>query len=91
MIIIKKTDIGARLSFKLDSFLVNRILVAAIIDNKIETKGDHNQDQLVRSNNIFRTDETEISESQVIGKVILKIPYLGWVKIFFVELLSKFR
>ncbi|MBS3093175.1 S26 family signal peptidase [Candidatus Pacearchaeota archaeon] len=69
--------------------IVHRIV--AISDNKIETKGDHNQDQLVRSNNIFRTDETEISESQVIGKVILKIPYLGWVKIFFVELLSKFR
>lgn len=66
--------------------IVHRIVV---IDNGvIETKGDHNEKQLTSSNNIYRTDETNIKESQVIGKAILKIPYLGWVKIWVTELVK---
>jgi len=55
------------------------------------TKGDHNLDQLKISNqqNTLRTDETNIKKEQIIGKVIFKIPYLGWLKIFFVEITNK--
>jgi signal peptidase I len=46
------------------------------------TKGDHNPYQLVY--------EKEINKSQVVGKAIARIPYLGWLKLFFVELLGRF-
>jgi signal peptidase I len=42
------------------------------------TKGDNNQDQLAIEKNI--------SQSQIIGKATLRIPKLGWLKLFFVEL-----
>ena len=43
------------------------------------TKGDHNAGE-----------DTVINENQVIGKVALRIPLLGWIKIGFVKLLSVF-
>jgi signal peptidase I len=48
-----------------------------------QTKGDNNQDSI--KNSII--DETEINEDQVIGKALFKIPFLGYVKILFVEIL----
>ncbi len=66
--------------------IVHRIIK---IDNSIiQTKGDHNREQLSRENNVYKTDETEISEEQIIGKVIFKIPYLGWFKIWVMELID---
>jgi len=56
----------------------------------IQTKGDHNQLQLTASNNIYSTDETNIRDSQIIGKAMFKVPYLGWPKIWMVELLKFF-
>ncbi len=56
----------------------------------IQTKGDHNQEQLKKSNNIYNTDETNINENQIIGKAIFRIPYLGWVKIWFTDLIKLF-
>jgi len=49
-----------------------------------ETKGDHNPKPIDDS----VLSEVKISENQLIGKAILKIPYLGWVKILFVKLLQ---
>ena len=57
----------------------------------IQTKGDHNEKQLVSLNNQFKTDETSITEEQVIGKAVIKIPYLGWPKIWLTELINAFR
>jgi hypothetical protein len=47
------------------------------------TKGDHNGGQLIPINNQFSTDETNISKNQVLGVAVARIPYLGWVKLFF--------
>jgi len=55
-----------------------------------ETKGDHNAFQLTSGNNLYRTDETSINEEQIIGKAVLRIPLLGWPKIWLVELLKLF-
>ena len=66
--------------------IIHRIV--KIENGIIETKGDHNADQLNSENNIYETDETNIMESQIIGKAIFKIPYLGWVKIWFVDLIN---
>jgi len=60
-------------------------------DETYQTKGDHNKEQLISSNNIYKTDETSIRQTQIIGKAVFKIPYLGWVKIWFIELINLFR
>jgi len=49
-----------------------------------QTKGDNNPSSI--SNHDI--DETRISEKQVIGKAVFKIPYLGYIKIWFVGLIS---
>jgi signal peptidase I len=45
------------------------------------TKGDHNVMQTM--------DDIEIKQDAVIGKAVFRIPYLGWVKIGFFNLLGK--
>jgi signal peptidase I len=49
-----------------------------------ETKGDHNAGQIKG----IKLDETRILEKQLLGKAVVRIPYLGYVKIGFVELLK---
>lgn len=66
--------------------IIHRIV--SINNDIISTKGDHNAEQLRKGNNLFNTDETSITRDQIIGKAILKIPYLGWPKIWLVELLK---
>ncbi len=53
--------------------LIHRIISA----NPIATKGDHNSDQL--------DIEREISKNAILGKSVVKIPFLGWVKLIFFE------
>ena len=47
------------------------------------TKGDNNPDSI---RGLF-IDETNIKEGQIIGRAVVRIPYLGYIKIGFVELL----
>jgi len=49
-----------------------------------QTKGDNNKDSIKNS----QLDETNIREEEIIGKAILRIPLLGYIKIGFVELLK---
>ncbi|MEM4271269.1 MAG: signal peptidase I [Candidatus Pacearchaeota archaeon] len=49
-----------------------------------QTKGDHN----AASVESFMLDETKIPEDKIIGKALFRIPYLGWIKIIFVEILN---
>ena len=51
-----------------------------------QTKGDHNADS-IRSTSL---DETKISENQILGKAVFRIPFLGYIKIWFVELIQLF-
>jgi len=44
----------------------------------LQTKGDHNPAQLA--------SEKNIDESQIIGTAVARVPYVGWIKLFFVEL-----
>ena len=50
-----------------------------------QTKGDHNEESSMG------VDELRIDEERVIGKGILRIPFLGWLKILFVDILSLFN
>ena len=60
-------------------------------DGTYQTKGDHNAKQLTPSNNAYKTDETTITQEQIIGKAVIKVPYLGWIKIWFTDLINSFR
>lgn len=45
-----------------------------------QTKGDHNKDSLAGP-----LGETKINEERMLGKGLLRLPYLGWIKIIFVQ------
>lgn len=49
-----------------------------------QTKGDNNKAQ-IRDNEL---DETRVLETQLLGKAVLRVPWLGYVKIWFVDLLN---
>ncbi|MBL7054223.1 signal peptidase I [Candidatus Woesearchaeota archaeon] len=49
-----------------------------------KTKGDNNQDSIKNS----LVDETKISKDMLVGKAVLKVPLLGYIKIIFVEVLK---
>ena len=64
--------------------LIHRIVNIENRDGEIyySTKGDNNSGQLV--------SEKEIPKDAFIGKAVLRIPKLGWVKLVFVKLLQAF-
>lgn len=49
------------------------------------TKGDHNEDSF------SQIGEDDITEDMYLAKAVLKIPYLGWVKIWFSYVVNGFR
>ncbi len=67
--------------------IIHRIV--SINNGIMQTKGDHNGQQLSAQNNYYKTDETHIAKDQIIGKAVFKIPYLGWIKILFSDIVSK--
>jgi signal peptidase I len=50
-----------------------------------QTKGDHNTGQIVTPPQL---DERHVPADVVVGRAVLRVPYLGWVKIGFVSLLQ---
>jgi len=85
----KKGDLMIILGKPLDKIKIGDVIIFAaegrahpvihrvISLNPLQTKGDHNPGQL--------PDEKIISESQIIGVAKARIPYIGWIKLFFVE------
>jgi len=49
-----------------------------------QTKGDNNRDSIKNA----RLDETNIREDIIIGKATVRVPLLGFIKIWFVEILE---
>jgi len=62
--------------------IIHRVVTAG---DTYSTKGDHNTAQLTASNNRHKTDETNISEDEIIGKALFKVPFVGWAKLIFFE------
>jgi signal peptidase I len=62
--------------------IIHRIINITELNGKkiYSTKGDNNPDQL--------TIEKQIPQDALIGKAILRIPKLGWVKLFFVDIIN---
>lgn len=67
--------------------IIHRVVKVWEEDGKqyYQTKGDHNNDSIQGSNG-----EEKISEERIYGKGAVRLPYLGWVKIIFVELMRFF-
>ncbi len=65
--------------------IIHRIVNIKQQDGKylFQTKGDHNQ-----ASSGF---ETDITEDRVIGKALLRVPFLGYIKIAFVKLIQLIR
>ncbi|MBU0979610.1 MAG: signal peptidase I [Nanoarchaeota archaeon] len=49
-----------------------------------QTKGDNNPDSITSG----ILNENGITEDRIIGKAVLRVPWLGWVKIMFVEMIK---
>ena len=66
--------------------IIHRVVGKGEKDGKIyfHTKGDNNEDS-IRSNAL---DETKVNEDAVIGKAVLRVPLLGYIKIWFVDILK---
>ncbi|MFP4567940.1 MAG: signal peptidase I [Candidatus Woesearchaeota archaeon] len=65
--------------------IIHRII--NISEDNIVTKGDNNQGLIVDS----QLNERRVSPSVVLGKAYLRIPYLGYVKIWFTDFINLFR
>lgn len=87
----KKPKLGDVLLFKpnSESLSPRSVIHRIIAENPLQTKGDHNEQQLIAANNIYHTDETSITEDRVIGVAVLRIPYLGWLKLWVVDFFNK--
>jgi len=77
-----KPKVGDIIIFSADTVhpIIHRVVKIEVIDGKnvYSTKGDNNSDQLV--------SEKQIQENALIGKAVFRIPKLGWLKLFFVEI-----
>jgi signal peptidase I len=68
--------------------IIHRVVAVRANDDGtpyFETKGDHNRGQII---NPPYLDERHVPADQLLGKAVLRIPYLGWVKIGFVGMLN---
>lgn len=67
--------------------IIHRVVAAYQENGKkyYHTKGDHNEDSLPGP-----SGETKISENRLLGKGLVRIPYLGWIKILFVDAVRPF-
>lgn len=66
--------------------IIHRVVDKRLPDDRgyvIGTKGDNNEEQI--------DYETSIQESRIVGKALFRIPFLGYVKIAFTNLLSAVR
>jgi signal peptidase I len=78
----KSYKVGDVIVFKVKGYstpIIHRIVSIKQDDTIIySTKGDHNDGQIPY--------EKDISEDQILGKAIARIPKIGWIKLFFAEL-----
>ncbi|PIN78186.1 signal peptidase I [Candidatus Woesearchaeota archaeon CG10_big_fil_rev_8_21_14_0_10_34_12] len=83
----KDLGVGDVIIFEADQKypIIHRVVNKTIVNGRViyETKGDNNNDQL--------PFEKEVTQDEIIGSSLLRIPKLGWIKLGLVELLDKIR
>lgn len=64
--------------------IIHRVVNIYKKDNKLffQTKGDHNYDSINMTSNTKYLNEYMVSETELVGKSMVRIPWLGYVKIF---------
>ncbi|MEK6907064.1 MAG: signal peptidase I [Nanoarchaeota archaeon] len=62
--------------------------VVNIENNYYQTKGDNYK---TNCQSYPQLGETKIMKENIVGKALFKLPYLGWLKIGFTELINVFR
>lgn len=86
---IEKLKVGDIVVFRGNSKepIIHRVVLLSNQNGKlyIQTKGDNNPDTLVG------LGEDKISQDKLIGKAVLRVPYLGWIKIIAVDVINSFR
>tara|TARA_Y100000310_G_scaffold318707_1_gene373092 strand:- start:1346 stop:1936 length:591 start_codon:yes stop_codon:yes gene_type:complete len=56
--------------------IIHRVIYINDEENLYELKGDNNDGP----------DPSAVSEEQVVGKALFRVPYVGWIKIWFTEI-----
>jgi len=72
--------------------IIHRVVkMSATGNGKVyQTKGDNRRTNQQQIRNAL-LDETNIPENEVIGKALFKVPFLGYIKIWAVELLGALK
>ncbi len=75
--------------------IIHRVIIIEEKDGIItyQTKGDNYLTNRRQINGCFQDGciyESDIKQNQVLGKAVFKVPYLGYIKIWFVDLLKVF-
>lgn len=65
--------------------IIHRIISKKENPNLFRTKGDHNTASIITPG----LNEVDIPQNKIIGKAVIRIPYLGWIKIIFFSFISK--
>lgn len=88
----KDIKIGAVIVFKTESPdpIIHRVVNKWQENNNyyFQTKGDNNQMSIKGIVRGYDFDETRINQNQIIGKAGIKIPLLGYIKIWFVDFIQ---
>lgn len=56
-----------------------------------QTKGDHNKESIKVESSAKYLNEYEVTESQLVGRALFRVPYLGYLKIWFYNLIVFIR
>jgi len=78
----KNIEVGDTIVFSVQGRsdpIIHRVI--EITESGYKTKGDHNE--------IIWDFEKDINKKNVIGKAVLRIPYLGWIKIGFMKIMRR--
>ena len=72
--------------------IIHRVVKKSHYNNTyyFQTKGDNYKTNPMPIKSSF-LDETKVSEEQIVGNAILRIPLLGYIKIWFVEIINIFK
>ncbi|MBI5072393.1 signal peptidase I [Candidatus Woesearchaeota archaeon] len=84
---IKTGDVIVFMSSQRSDPIIHRLMIKSGDETSgfvFQTKGDHNVDS-------GEGLDTNIQESNIMGKAVFRIPYLGWIKIGAVSLLDAIR
>lgn len=64
--------------------IIHRVVAIRIDDTGkrvFQTKGDHNKDSIVQHTAVSYLNELEVTQDQLVGRAVFRVPYIGYVKL----------